>query len=329
MSHSNTQPDKTIDISIVGPAMNESGNLAEYIERCIKAFEQCNVSGEIIIVDDGSTDETSATLLDLLRQYPVELKCFKHRRNLGLTQALKTGFSNAIGEKIIWISTDLESYPDEDIPVFLEGFGEGADVVVGYRKDRNDGKKLASRVYNFICNKLFGLKLRDMNWTKGFKRGCLPFIHLRGDWHRFIVMMFHNAGFKITEKEMNWHPRKYGQSKFGMMRFPRSFIDAISIWFLLFFSKKPMRLFGTIGAIFIGVGVLIHILLIVLYMIAATQYRPLFWGALTAELMGVQFILFGFIAELIERVRDEVDGLKSNLNQESVCWEEIKAQDSR
>ena len=90
-----------------------------------------------------------------------------------------------------------------------------------------------------------------------------------------------------------------------------------------------MLLFGTIGAIFIGVGVLIHILLIVLYMIAATQYRPLFWGALTAELMGVQFILFGFIAELIERVRDEVDGLKSNLNQESVCWEEIKAQDSR
>ncbi len=324
MSHQNTQSEKLIDISIIGPAMNESGNLVEYVERCVKAFDLCKVSGEVIIIDDGSTDETSSTLHDLLKQYTGVLRCFRHRRNFGLTQALKTGFSNASGEKIIWISTDLESYPDEDIPIFLEGFNEGADVVVGYRQDRSDGKKLASRIYNFICNKLFGLKLRDMNWTKGFKRECLPFIHLRGDWHRFIVMMFHNAGFTIVEKEMKWHPRKYGQSKFGIMRFPRSFIDAISIWFLLFFSKKPMRLFGAIGAIFIGFGVLIHVFLIALYLVSSTQYRPIFWGALTAELMGLQFILFGFIAELIERVRDEVDTLKLSVGVETAHWEEIK-----
>ena len=293
-------------LSIVGPAMNEAGNLKEYVERCIQAFESRNVDGEIIIVDDGSTDDTDSVLQTLVNSYPDILIAVKHRKNLGLTPALQTAFHQSTGEKIIWIPTDLESHPDEDIPLLYEKLINGSDVVAGYRKDRGDGKSFASRIYNLFTRWLFGIRLRDMNWIKGFSRECLPTLYLRSDWHRFMLVMLHSDGFEIKEVETQWYEREYGQSKFGLLRFPRSVLDLLSIWFLIVFSKKPMRLFGFLGALSMAIGLGFHGYLTALYYFYSTQIRPLFWFALTLEIFGIQFILFGFISELLERTRENV-----------------------
>lgn len=305
-------------LSIVGPAMNEVGNLREYVDRCLKAFDSLNVEGEIIIVDDGSSDDTSNVLQSLVDENSSTLIAVKHRKNLGLTPALQTAFHHSNGEKIIWIPTDLESHPDEDIPLLYEELANGADVVAGFRKDRGDGKSFASRIYNLFTRWLFGIRLQDMNWIKGFRRECLSSLYLRSDWHRFMLVMLHSAGFKITEVETQWYEREYGQSKFGLLRFPRSVLDLLSIWFLIIFSKKPMRLFGFLGAFSMVVGIGFHLYLSALYYFFSTQIRPLFWFALTLEIFGIQFILFGFISELLERTRENVMNIDRILNKGEV-----------
>lgn len=297
-------------ISLIGPAMNEAGNLEEYVERSLQGFDAEGIAGEIIIIDDGSTDGTGEILQGLVDRHPGVVRGFRHRRNLGLTQALKTGLEHARGDYLLWISTDLESHPDEDLPAYIEGFREGADVVSGYRRGRGDGKIFASKIYNWVSNRLFGLALRDMNWMKGFRRECVDALELRGDWHRFILVMLHKAGFQIVEKEMQWHPRRYGVSKFGRMRFLRATIDALSIWFIVTFSGKPMRLFGAMGLFCGGLGVLIQIFLVALYLITQMQVRPLFWSTLVLELIAVQFVMFGFVTELVERLHDEISQLQ-------------------
>jgi glycosyltransferase involved in cell wall biosynthesis len=302
-----------VDVSVIGPAMNESGNLEEFVERCFKAFSDCNMNAELIIVDDGSTDDTPFILRTLINRYSPKLIVLEHRKNLGLTQALQTGFHYARGEHIIWIPTDLEAHPDEDIPLLYDELAKGSDVVSGYRKGRADGKTFSSRIYNTVTNLLFGLKLKDMNWIKGFKRECLPTLHLRGDWHRFMIIMMHSAGFIIKEVETQWYSRKYGKSKYGFLRFPRSILDLLSIWFLIIFSKKPMRLFGTLGIFCLTVGVVAHLYLVGLYILEHTQVRPLFWFALASEMFGIQFILFGFISELIERTRENISKVQRML----------------
>lgn len=301
----------SIQVSVVAPAKDEAGNLVEFVERCLKAFATEGLRGEILIVDDGSIDETAHILKNLVNRYPEIVRGFRHRRNLGLTAALKTAFDESRGDIILWISPDLESHPDEDIPILIQGFNEGAEVVAGARLNRRDGKNLASEIYNNVCRWLFGLALRDMNWIKGFRRECLPFLHMRGDWHRFILVMLHIAGFSIVEKNTSWHARCYGRSKFGAMRFPRAFIDAFSVWFLLLFSRKPMRFFGSLGAGFFLLGVTTHFLLALLYFVADEQIRPLFWTALASEMVGVMLVMFGFVAELVEKLRDELDELRA------------------
>lgn len=298
-------------ISVVGPAMNEAGNLEEYVDRCLAGMQAANVTGEIIIIDDGSSDDTSSVLQSLVDKHPEVVIGFAHRRNFGLTAALRTGFRHASGDYVIWISTDLEAHPDEDIPIFVDAFEAGADVVAGARVGRGDGKDLASKIYNAFCQKLFGLTLRDMNWLKGFKRECLAFLELRGDWHRFILVMLHIEGFSIVERDMQWHTRRYGESKFGWMRFPRSLIDAVSIWFMLFFSRRPMRLFGAIGGCLFFSGLVIHAALAMTYLISSTQIRPLFWGAIGLELFAIQMVMTGFIGELLERVRDDLESVEA------------------
>jgi len=320
--------DSKVILSVVGPAFNEAHSLEEFVDRCLTGFAAVGVDGEILIVDDGSTDETNEIMRKLLGLHPNVVRCFMHRRNLGLTKAMKTGFENAGGEIILMLPTDLECHPDEDIPIFIEGFREGADVVACFRKSRGDGKIVLSKIYNVVSNWLFGMSLKDMNWIKGFRRECTATLEMRGDWHRFILMMLHTAGYRIIEKEVQWYPRRYGKSKFGKMRIPLSLVDAVSIWFMLTFSRKPMRLFGSMG-IFSGIlGVLIHLGLVIYYVAASTQIRPLFWTALVLELFAVQLVFFGFLTELIERVRDDMDAVQIKNKEKPPMWIELGQSDS-
>lgn len=299
-----------IKYSVIGPVMNEAGNLEEYVDRCKRGFQKKSDTFEIIIVDDGSTDGSDVVLQKIIKDNRnINIVLLEHRRNFGLTKALQTGFTHARGEHLIWISTDLEAHPDEDIPKFISGFNEGADVVVGSRIGRGDGKNLASSIYNQFCRRLFGVQLKDMNWTKAFKKECLGHLELRSDWHRFIVVMLHNSGFKIIEKEMNWHPRRYGRSKFGLMRFPISIIDALGVFFYIKFRQHPMRFFGSLGLAFGILGVFCHLFLLALYFTNQTQIRPLFWLALSFMLVSLNLVMFGFVSELLVS-RDPKNHLK-------------------
>ena len=292
--------EENFKISVIGPSLNEKANLEEFVDRCFLGFKHANIDGEVVVVDDGSSDGSDDLLAKLCVKYPKRLKVYHHRANFGLTEALNTGFSKASGDYLIWISVDLESYPDEDIPKFVEGFKDGYDVVAGSRIGRKDGKNIASKIYNLFCKKLFNINLRDMNWTKGFHKDCLEYLYLRGEWHRFIMVMLHVEGFSIIEKDMDWHERKNGKSHFGWLRVPKSIVDAMSIWFLLKFSKKPMRLFGSIGLFALLLGFSIHLFLVCFYLSGYGQIRPLFWTAIALELSFIQLIFIGFIAELVE-----------------------------
>jgi len=299
--------DGKILYSIIAPAKDEAGNISEFTEKCISGITEKSIHAEILIIDDGSTDNTREEIQKAVRKYPHIVRGFSHRKNEGITKALKTGFTNAHGEYLIWISPDLEADPAEIIRLFIEKFQQGFDVVAGFRKSRKDGKSLASWIYNKATDYLFKINFKDKNWVKGFHRKCLPSISFRFDWHRFILVMLHKEGFKIAQVETGWSRRKYGKSKFGIWRFPTSFVDAIGVWFVITFSKKPMMFFGIIGLLFGILGIAFHIYLAGLYFTTKTQIRPLFWFAILLEILATLFILFGFIAELLFKIEEKLE----------------------
>ncbi len=288
----------TPSVSVVIPARNEAGNLAPLMEKIARAFDTQRLCGEVVLVDDGSSDGTGAEADALAQTYPF-LRVLHHRRNRGLTDALKTGFRAVRGDRIIFLPADLESDPEEDIPKLLAKLDEGYDVVAGWRQGRRDGKIVASSVYNFISRHLFGMSAHDMNWIKAFTREVMLDLHLRSDWHRFILMIAASQGYRIGEVQVNFYPRRRGKSKFGVWRIPVSFLDALVVKFLLTFSRKPMLFFAGAGTLFIIAGAVILVYLAWLFFAFDTQQRPVFIFAIFLVVSGLLLFLVGFLAELI------------------------------
>jgi glycosyltransferase involved in cell wall biosynthesis len=303
-------------VSIFIPAYNEAENIPSLFEKIqkIKTNDPEN-DYELIIVDDGSSDDTKTKIAEGLKKYDF-IKPYFHRRNLGLTEAMRTGFPNCKGEYVLFLPGDLESDPEEDIPLLLNKLKEGYDLVTGWRQGRKDGKMLASKIYNKVSRKLFNVKVHDMNWIKGFRKCVVEDLELRSDWHRFIVMMAANKGYRITEVQTKWHPRKYGKSKFGLMRFPISLIDVLVVKFNMVFGSKPMQFFSLIGAVVTSIGILGLIYLAVYYFSTHTQIRPLFTLFTTLIIAGVQLFVTGFIAELVVTLRADLENLKSKIERQ-------------
>jgi glycosyltransferase involved in cell wall biosynthesis len=287
-----------VAISVLIPAHNEAGNLPPLMEKIARTFAANQLHGEVVLVNDGSTDNTRAEADALAAQYSF-LRAIHHRRNRGLTEALKTGFRAVCGDVIIFLPADLESDPEEDVPKLLAKMNEGYDIVSGWRQGRRDRKILASGVYNFVSRHLFGVAAHDMNWIKAFTREVMEDLHLRSDWHRFILMIAAAHGYRIGEVEVNFYPRKRGKSKFGFWRIPVSFLDALVVKFLLTFSRKPMLFFGACGLIFILVGLAILAYLAYLFFAFDTQQRPVFIFGIFLVVSGLLLFLVGFLAELI------------------------------
>ncbi len=295
-------------ISVFVPFANEEGNLPELIERIELGAKIAGVGVELVMVDDGSRDGSFAAATEISKDKPW-IKLLKHRVNRGLTEAMKTGFAHCSGEIIVFLPSDLESHPDEDIPALLEGFKSGADVVCGRRKGRKDGKLALSFIYNIVSKTLFNMTLHDMNWIKAFKADCLEDLELRSDWHRFIAQILHEKGYKITEVPVNWHKRKSGKSHFGLKRIPIAFFDSLAVKFILTFTKAPMRFFGTVGLLQIlsalGIGSwFIYAKFILNENIL--RNRPLLYFLVMLFLSGIIFFFMGFIAELIVSLKDEI-----------------------
>ena len=301
-------------VSVFIPVFNEEKNIAELFEKINSAAENDKSNEyELIVVDDGSVDGTADEIKNHAEKYGF-VRVFTHRKNCGLTEAMRTGFTECRGDYIIFLPGDLESDPEEDIPLLLKPLTEGYDLVTGWRQGRNDGKLLASGIYNAVSRRLFNVKVHDMNWIKGFRRHVIEDIELRSDWHRFIVMMAADKGYKITEVKTGWNPRKYGKSKFGLMRFPISMVDVLVVKFNMVFGKKPMQFFSLLGAIMTVSGILGLLYLAVYYFITQTQIRPLFTLFTTMIIAGIQLFVTGFIAELVVGLRSDLENLKNKMD---------------
>ncbi|MFZ1627806.1 MAG: glycosyltransferase family 2 protein [Anaerolineae bacterium] len=303
-------------VSVLVPARNEAENIPILLAKVAKAFDALGLDGraELVLIDDGSTDGTGDVAASQAIAYPF-LRLIRHRRNLGLTAALRSGFRAVTGDLIIFLPADLESDPEEDIPKLLNKLAEGYDVVAGWRQGRADGKTFASGIYNTVSRRLFKVQAHDMNWIKAFRREVLLTLPpLRSDWHRFLLMIAAQQGYRIGEVATHWYPRRAGRSKYGFSRIPISLLDVLVVKFLLAFSQAPMRFFGGLGLAALSLSGITAVYLLLLYLLTQTQQRPIFWAAGGLALAGLLLILVGFIAELIVSQAEQIKEMEWRLD---------------
>ncbi|NLT43228.1 MAG: glycosyltransferase family 2 protein [Anaerolineae bacterium] len=306
----------SVAISVFAPAYNEAGNIPLLLEKLDRTLQALSVPAEVVIVDDGSTDGTGDLLTEATARY-AWLRVIRHRRNLGLTEAMRSGFESVRGDTVVFLPADLEADPEVDVPALLGKLEEGYDVVAGWRQGRKDGKVLASRIYNWVSARLFGVHAHDMNWIKAFRREVLDDLQLRSDWHRFILVIAAAHGYRVGEVKTSYQPRQHGRSKFGIGRIPRSFLDVLVVKFLLTFSRKPMLFFGGLGLACEAVGGLIGAFLVVLYLLEQTQVRPLFNLSLVLVVAGLLLFLVGFLAELIVAQTEQLESVLAELRRQN------------
>lgn len=300
------------EVSVFIPGYNEAGNVELLLEKIDRTFKENEINGELVYVNDGSNDGTAEKLEALKKDYAF-LRVFHHRTNFGLTKAMRTGFPECRGDVVLFLPSDLESDPSEDIPKLIEKMKEGYDIVAGWRQGRKDGKSFMSAIYNIVSRKLFNVSAHDMNWVKAFRREVLDDLELRSDWHRFILMIAASKGYKIGEVKVNWYSRGAGQSKFGFWRIPKSLIDVLVVKFLLTYSKKPMFFFGPVGGGLIFFGFVIDTYLAWLWFFQATQKRPIFVFSLVLIVIGLFIFMVGFLAEMLVGLQEKME-IKDNSN---------------
>lgn len=305
---------ETPTLSVFIPARNEAGNVQPLFDKIVRAFGALNTTGEIIFVDDGSRDSTWAEAQTAAKQYPCA-RLYRHRKSFGLTEAMRTGFRHCRGDIVVFLPADLESDPEEDIPRLVGKMQEGYDVVAGWRQGRRDGKVFASTIANVVSRRVFGLQVHDMNWIKAFRREVVENLHLRSDWHRFILMLAAAQGYTIGEVEVNYYPRQKGKSHYGIGRLPVSFLDVLVVRFLLTFARKPMLFFGGIGLTIVAASLLTFATLAVIYLMDLGQRRPVFDFAGVLLLVGVLFLMVGLLAELIVSQNERADELDARLRE--------------
>lgn len=309
----------TVAISVVVPARNEEATIAAVVERSFQAFVELGRSGEVLVVNDGSTDRTGAVLNDLQGRFPA-LHVFTHRRSRGMTAALQRMFSASRGDIVILIPADMESDPLLDIPALVRKLEtDDLDVACGWRQERRDNKVLASKVYNTVMDWVANVHVHDGNWIKAMRREVVEsFPPLRSDWHRFLLMIAVHNGFRVGETPTFYQPRPAGSSKFGWERIPKSFFDVLVLKFLLTFSEAPMRFFGGLGLVGLLISAAVLLYLVLLYVVAETQQRPIFIAAGVLAVISVLLILVGFLAELIVTQGERITQLEKQIGARNV-----------
>lgn len=307
-------PEKKIEISIIVPVFNESESLPELLRRTAGAMEKLNQPWEIVLIDDGSTDNSLNVLKKLQKDYK-QIKILELRRNYGKAAALQAGFDHCKGEIIITMDGDLQNDP-ADIPAMLNAMKkEQADVVSGWRYKRKD-KKLTvnwpSKVGNAVISYVTGLKLHDNGCAlKIYTKEALQDVRVYGGQMRFIPVLAWQAGAKVIEVKVNHHPRKYGQSNYGLDKAFRVILDLITIKFFLKFMHRPVHAFGQAGLLCLVPGVVMASYLVVLKLFGESiGTRPLLMLCVLLILIGVQLIGMGVLAEVMMRVYHEPAGRK-------------------
>ena len=301
-----------LDISVVVPLYNEEESLPELVAWIDRVAQNNKLSYEVIMVDDGSSDNSWAVVEQLKEQYPA-IKGIRFARNYGKSAALYCGFAEAEGEVVFTMDADLQDSPDEIPEMRRMIIEDGYDLVSGWKKKRYDpaGKRFPSKFFNWTARIVSGIKLHDFNCgLKAYRRRVIKSIEVYGEMHRYIPILAKHAGYKrIGEKVVQHQERKYGVSKFGMERMVKGYLDLISVSFMSHFGRSPMYFFGSLGTIMflLGGGTTVWVIAAKLYKQAmglplrAVTDQPLFFVAILAVILGVQLFLAGFLGELINR----------------------------
>lgn len=296
-------------LSIVVPVFNEEESLRELADQVGASCGEAAIAHELIFVDDGSTDG-SWSVIGGLSEQSEHISGIRLRRNFGKAAALTAGMQATRGEQVLMMDADLQDDPAE-IPALLERLAEGHDVVNGWKKDRRDpwGKILPSRVFNWLVGRLTGLKLHDHNCgLKLFRREVTEEIHIYGELHRFIPVLAHARGFRVTEQVVHHRPRQHGKSKYGMRRFLRGFLDLLTVKFLTGFGQRPQHMLGAIGLLFLFLGLAGLGFLAVTWIVIKSQgdtpdigenHAPMLAYSVASLLLGGQVLSLGLLAELV------------------------------
>ena len=288
-------------ISVLIPAYNEKENLEELLNHIHKFRGKEDIDWEFIIIDDGSTDGSFELLKKLHGRYPY-IKVIKHRRNFGLTEALLTGLHHSTGDALVFFPADLQ-FRLEDVKKMVDKMEEGYDLVAGKKKGKYE-KKFVSSIYNLLSKKLFNINVSDMNSIKVMKREILELLPHRKGWHRYIIPLAHEYGYKMTEVEVRLYPRMRGKSKFrGLWRIIVGVTDLIAVKFQLSFIRSPMLFFGTLSLISFVLGIITFLIALILRFMGH-GYRPILYVVMTFIIESLIFLTMGSLGEMIAGLRD-------------------------
>jgi glycosyltransferase involved in cell wall biosynthesis len=303
-----------MNISVVIPLLNEEESIKELYLWIAKVMQANSFTYEVIFIDDGSTD-TSWSIIDSLHKQHPQIKAIQFLRNFGKSQALHAGFAMAQGDVVITMDADLQDNPEEIPELYNMVCNQGYDLVSGWKKVRYDSKifkNFPSKIFNWAARKTSGVQLNDFNCgLKAYHKNVIKNIEVTGEMHRYIPVLASNAGFtKIGEKIVQHQARKYGSTKFGVDRFTHGFLDLLTLWFFSRFGRRPMHLFGALGAFMLTIGFLFAFYLGVDKLFinptgTLITQRPQFYIALTAMIIGSQLFLAGFLGELLLRSKKE------------------------
>lgn len=302
-------------ISVVIPVYNEEENVRESYLEVKGVLEPLNMPYEIIFVDDGSRDNTIENLVKAGAQDP-HLRIIQFRRNFGQTAAMAAGFEHTQYDIVVALDGDLQNDPRE-IPQMIHKLDEGYDLVAGWRKNRQDklvSRKLPSRIANWLIGKITKVQLHDYGCTLKVMSGDIARgIKLYGEMHRFIPALAAEYGAKIAEVPVNHRARKFGTSKYGISRTIRVVLDLITVKFLLGFSKRPIHLFGSAGLVsgILGTLLLAWLTYQRLFEHVPMGNRPLMSLGVMLVMVGLQFLVFGLLAEVLVRTYYESQDKKT------------------
>ena len=309
---SGVQPSTTRpEVSVLVPAKDEAENLPLFMEQARAAFASAPQRYEVVVVDDGSLDDTWAVLQRLAAEYPF-LKPVRHGVRRGIADALRTGYLHSRGSILVFYPADLQ-YKPEDIPRLVAPILAGqSDIVTGYKEGKYE-KAFVSGIYNGLSRSLFKVTVRDLNSVKAYRREVMDALPNRPDWHRYMVVMAAASGFSVSEVPIPLYPRHAGQSKFGIGRIPVGVLDMLAVWFELRFARKPLLLFGMLGAGLFVIGVVVGIIAILWRVIGGVGFRPLINLVETCLTVGSVFFATGLMGELIAAQRAELSQLAARI----------------
>jgi len=296
-----------MQLSLVIPLYNEDESIGELVQWINEVVTKAGLTYEIIMVDDGSTDNSWAKINELKSTYP-QVRGFRFRRNYGKSAALNVAFDAAEGDVVITMDADLQDSPEEIPELYRMIKEDNYDIVSGWKKERHDpiSKTIPTKLYNWTTRKMSGIKLHDMNCgLKAYNKDVVNSIEVYGEMHRYIPILAKAVGYdKIGEKVVKHQARKYGVSKFGLNRFTRGLLDLMTISFTSKFGQRPMHFFGTSGLLFTIIGTITLLVLTIqklVFKIGGIAERPLFFLGMLLVIVGIQLFIAGFLAEMISR----------------------------